>query len=231
MNRPDSKFSPNSSSWQNRFRCCLAACAVVSAAHAAEVDLLPTTPPPTDGQFTQVTLAGEPVWQNTGTASFLYFKRPTSFAFTAGQTLYLRVTYFDDIGGGRLDMRYDSQTAALTNPLVHTRTSRVASGRFVDGFFELTNVRFTGRVSGSDFRLICGKPGDVPIVGDFNGDGIDEIGVVRGDTWIIDTDGDRRLTGNDLHIKIPRPTSESQPVVGDWDGDGVDQPGYYDDAA
>ena len=66
MNRPDSKFIPNSSCWQNRFRCCLAACAVVSAAHAAEVDLLPTMPPPADGHFTQITVAGEPVWQNTG---------------------------------------------------------------------------------------------------------------------------------------------------------------------
>jgi autotransporter-associated beta strand protein len=136
---------------------------VVSAAHAAEVDLLPTTTPPADGQFTQTTVGGELVWQNTGTASFIYFKRPTSFAFTAGQTLYVRVTYFDDLGGGRLGMRYDSQTAAFTDPVVHTRTSRMASDRFVDGYFELTNALFGGRVNGSDLRLICGKPGDVPL--------------------------------------------------------------------
>jgi autotransporter-associated beta strand protein len=139
-------------------------CLTLAAGHAvcAEVDLVPTTPPPGDGEFTQTTVAGEPVWQNTGGDSFIYFKRPTSFAFTAGQTLYLRVTYFDDTGGGRLDMRYDSQTAAFTDPVVHTRTSRVGSGQFVDGFFELTNVRFTGRVNGSDLRLIAGAPGGVP---------------------------------------------------------------------
>lgn len=162
MNRPDSKFISNPCRWQNHFRSCLAACAVVSAIHCAEVDLVPTPSPPADGTFTRVTLAGEQVWQNTGSAAFLYFKRPTTFAFTPGQTLYLRVTYFDDQGGGRLGMRFDSQTAAFTDPVVHTRTSRVASNEFVDGYFELTDVRFSGRVNGADLRLICGKPGDVP---------------------------------------------------------------------
>jgi hypothetical protein len=137
---------------------------MVSGIHCAEVGLVPTPSPPADGQFTQVTLAGEPVWQNTGSASFLYFKRPTSFVYTPGQTLYLRVTYFDGQGGGRLGMRYDSQTAAFTDPVVHTRTSRVASGQFVDGYVELTDVRFSGRVNGSDLRLICGRPGDVPFL-------------------------------------------------------------------
>ena len=69
------------------------------------------------------------------------------------------------------------------------------------------------------------------IKGDFNGDDIDEIGVVRGDQWIIDTDGDRKITGNDLIINVPRESDDSQPVVGDWDGDGKDEPGYYDEAA
>ena len=68
-------------------------------------------------------------------------------------------------------------------------------------------------------------------MGDFNGDEIDEIGVVRGDVWIIDTDGDQRITGNDQEIVVPRPSPDSQPVVGDFDGDGIDEPGYYDEAA
>jgi autotransporter-associated beta strand protein len=140
-------------------------CLAAAAGHAicAEVDLVPTTPAPGDGQFTQVTVAGGPVWQNTGTSSYLYFKRPLSFAFTAGQTLYVRVTYFDDRGGGKLGMLYDSQTDAFTDPVVHSRTSRVGSSRFVDGFFELPGVLFNGRVNGSDFRLTCGAPGGVPV--------------------------------------------------------------------
>ena len=41
MNRSANAFLYQSSCWQNRFRCCLAACVVVSAVHAAEVDLTP----------------------------------------------------------------------------------------------------------------------------------------------------------------------------------------------
>ncbi|MGB0597268.1 MAG: hypothetical protein ACPGLY_11315, partial [Rubripirellula sp.] len=79
--------------------------------------------------------------------------------------------------------------------------------------------------------FVFGRSGDQPVAGDFNGDGIDEIGVVRGQWWIIDTDGDRRLTGNDLQIEVPRNGgTESQPVVADWDGDGEDNPGYYSKA-
>ena len=87
-----------------------------------------------------------------------------------------------------------------------------------------------GRWTRVDLRVRYGMPGDEPIVGDFNGDDIDEIGVVRGNLWIIDTDGDRRITGNDLRIEVPRDGTDSQPIVGDWDGDGKDEPGYYDEA-
>lgn len=88
-----------------------------------------------------------------------------------------------------------------------------------------------GRWSHADSMTDFGQPGDEPIVGDFDGDDIDEIGVVRGDLWIIDSDGDRRITGNDLHIRVPRDGESSQPIVGDFDGDGKDDLGYYDDDA
>ena len=55
--------------------------------------------------------------------------------------------------------------------------------------------------------------------------------MIRGDVWIIDTDGDRKITGNDAQVHVPRESADSQPIVGDWDGDGKDDPGYYDEAA
>ena len=118
-----------------------------------------------DGTFSLTTLNGVNVWQNTGTSSYLYFKRPTNaFAFTAGQTLYARVTYYDDQGGGRISLQYDSQTSAYTTSAIHERTSRVGSGRFVDAYFELTSALLSKRQnSGADLRLICGTPGGVPI--------------------------------------------------------------------
>ena len=38
-------------------------------------------------------------------------------------------------------------------------------------------------------RSSSARPGDMPVVGDFNGDGVDEIGVYRDGTWYIDTNG------------------------------------------
>jgi hypothetical protein len=74
----------------------------------------------------------------------------------------VRATYYDDQGGGSIGLEYDSQTAAYTGSGLHTRTSRVGSGRFVDGYFELKNVLFNKRQNGSaDFRLVAGDPGGV----------------------------------------------------------------------
>ncbi len=142
----------------------IAACAVavgfLGATRSAEVDLTPVST--ADGLYTQVTVAGQPVWQNTGTANFLYGRRPNSFSFTVGQTLYVRATYYDDEGGGKLNLEYDAQTAIYKTSALHTRTSRVGSGRFVDCYFELPDVLFNKRQNGSsDFRLTCGDPGGV----------------------------------------------------------------------
>jgi hypothetical protein len=116
-----------------------------------------------DGQFTEVTVGGEQAWQNTGTSGYLYARRPDSFSFAAGQTLYVRVTYFDD-AQGLIDLQYDSQSNAYTSSPLHTRTSRVGSGRFVNGYFELPDVRFNKRQNGSsDFRIICGTTGGAKV--------------------------------------------------------------------
>jgi hypothetical protein len=124
------------------------------AATGAEVDLIPVSAG--DGIYTQVSVGGGQAWQNTGTARYLYCPRPDSFAFSAGQTLYVRITYFDD-AAGRVDLQYDAQTNAYTTSPLHTRTSRVGSGRFVHGYFELPDVLFNKRQSNSsDLRIICG---------------------------------------------------------------------------
>ncbi|GEM_PF-801135 len=117
-----------------------------------------------DGAFATIAVAGLTAWQNTGSSSYLYCRRPTSFAFTPGQNLYARVTYYDDQGGGTIGLNYDAQDGAYTKPVVHSRTSRVGSGEFADGYFELENVLFGKRENGqTDMRIVGGKPGGVPV--------------------------------------------------------------------
>ncbi|MFB9321425.1 hypothetical protein [Cryptosporangium minutisporangium] len=67
---------------------------------------------------------------------------------------------------------------------------------------------------------------DTPIVGDWDGDGIDTAGIVRGKQWMLNNDA---LQGGQPETNFPFGATASPirelPVVGDWDGDGTDTPG------
>jgi hypothetical protein len=64
-----------------------------------------------------------------------------------------------------------------------------------------------------------GEAGDVPVVGDWNGDGVDEIGVYRPSTRTWYRYGSETFG--------PYGEAGDVPVVGDWNGDGRDEIGMY----
>jgi len=70
-----------------------------------------------------------------------------------------------------------------------------------------------------------GEPGDVPVAGDWNGDGIRQIGVFRDGHWNLDLDGDGKFTERDAAFDFGQ--AGDIPVVGDFNGDGVDEVGVY----
>ncbi len=70
-----------------------------------------------------------------------------------------------------------------------------------------------------------GQAGDIPVVGDFNGDGVDQIGVFRGGKWHLDTNGDLQRDHIDQVFQLG--TDSDQPIVGDFDGDGIDDIAVY----
>jgi len=65
----------------------------------------------------------------------------------------------------------------------------------------------------------------LPVVGDFNGDGIEQLGVFRGGTWMIDSNGNGELEVTDKVFELG--TAGDKPVVGDFNGDGIDEPSVY----
>jgi len=73
-----------------------------------------------------------------------------------------------------------------------------------------------------------GSADDVPVTGDFNGDGVTNIGLYRAGTWYLDIDGNGRWGPDDVYIENFG-TAGDLPVVGDFNGDGVDQLGIYSD--
>ena len=76
------------------------------------------------------------------------------------------------------------------------------------------------RADAVDHVFQYGEHVDTPIAGDWNGDGIDQIGVFRGGLWLLDVDGDGRWTKHDRSAEFGRPGDE--PVVGDFNGDEID---------
>jgi hypothetical protein len=76
-----------------------------------------------------------------------------------------------------------------------------------------------------------GAIGDLPIIGDFNGDGYDEIGVYRpsNSKFYIDLNGSGRWegpAGGDIAYKFGVAGVDT-PIIGDWDGDGIDNIGVH----
>ncbi len=68
-----------------------------------------------------------------------------------------------------------------------------------------------------------GEPGDIPITGDWVGNGVETIGVIRGNEFRL-----RNTNGSgpaDILFTFGSPGDQF--VVGDWNGDGVATPGYF----
>ena len=62
-------------------------------------------------------------------------------------------------------------------------------------------------------------------MGDWNGDGVDEIGFVRNGRFYLDSNGNRELDAYDRVFEMGAPGDK--PVVGDWNGDGIDDIATY----
>ena len=75
----------------------------------------------------------------------------------------------------------------------------------------------------ADTYIIFGNPGDYPVAGDWNGDGIDSVGIYRNGVFYL---RNTNTTGF-ADIVVPFGNPSDQPVVGDWNGDGVDTIGVY----
>ncbi len=96
------------------------------------------------------------------------------------------------------------------------------SGRSHLGFFD--GNRGSWALDGySVFHF--GVPGDWPLLCDWNGDGVDTVGLYRptsGFLYLRGTNG-FGVADTEIYYGIP----EDKPVCGDWDGDGIDTIGIY----
>ena len=65
----------------------------------------------------------------------------------------------------------------------------------------------------------------MPVVGDWSGDGVEQLGIYRDGLWILDLNGNREIDATDKVFEMGG--AEDVPVAGDFDGDGVDEASLY----
>ena len=82
-----------------------------------------------------------------------------------------------------------------------------------------------GGLGAADFSYLFGDVGDVPFVGDFDGDGIDTVGLHRESTGFVYFTNTLATGNADLSFFFGNPGD--QILAGDWDGDGDDTVGVY----
>jgi hypothetical protein len=105
-----------------------------------------------------------------------------------------------------------------------TGTSKI--GLFRDGFFWILDYNGNGTldnvngVGGDKAFAYGGISGDIPMVGDWNGDGKSKVGVFRsGFFWVLDTNGNYQFDGTDVGQDFAFAfggISGDVPVVGKW---------------
>jgi hypothetical protein len=77
----------------------------------------------------------------------------------------------------------------------------------------------------AEFDFYFGDPGDTPFIGDFDGDGIDTIGLYRESTGFVYFTNTLATGVADLSFYFGNPGD--QVLAGDWDGDGDDTVAVY----
>ena len=99
--------------------------------------------------------------------------------------------------------------------------------RPADGRFFVVNElgRNGGGLGAADYDFWFGNPGDNPFVGDFDGDGIDTIGLYRTSTGFAYFRNSLATGIADLSFFYGDPGDKI--VAGDWDGDGDDTVAVY----
>jgi hypothetical protein len=103
---------------------------------------------------------------------------------------------------------------------------RPASGKwYLNDNDEVFSITTETALNGRQF--VYTAPHGKPVVGDWDGDGADDVGLYRTDTGKFKRDLDgNHLAAGDAWVRFDGATG-GKPVAGDWDGDGLDEVGVY----
>jgi hypothetical protein len=114
-----------------------------------------------------------------------------------------------------------ARSHTLTAPAAPTTYTAVFV-KYLPTYWYLRNSNTTGPY---ETKIKYGAVGDTPVVGDWNGDGVDTVGTFVNGAWYLRNSN----TAGPYETKVVFGATGEIPVVGDWDGDGVDTVGTFKD--
>lgn len=136
-----------------------------------------------------------------------------------GYTWHLSVINNGQPRGGESETSTQWMQAGFLSDSDWTRFDMLA------GEWTFTEMSADGTIKKLDERGFFGMVDGIPVVGDWNGDGIDQIGVFHGGYWLLDVNGDGKWDADDMILRLGE--EGDRPVTGDWDGDAKDDIGIY----
>jgi hypothetical protein len=134
--------------------------------------------------------------------------------------------------------RYQSGTAwrrdftggsVVVNPVNHMASIAISGPKIPSpvGVFRPSNATFylkkPNTLGAPDYVFVFGMPGDLPISGDWDGNGTDTIGIYRNGIFYLRNSDDSGNANISFSFGVPG----DQPIAGDWNGDGKDTIGVY----
>ena len=87
------------------------------------------------------------------------------------------------------------------------------------------NNAWDGTVTDGYYFWSTGNPAEIPVYGDWSGNGTTKVGVYINGTWLLDYNGNGVWDAGDLTIVFGN--SDYIPKVGDWNGSGSAKLGLY----
>ena len=116
----------------------------------------------------------------------------------------------------------------LDSPHMLELLSEAGIGLFRHGLW-LLDYNGDVRLSGVPIDRIygIGQAGDIPVTGDWSGDGRTKIGFFRNGMWLLDYNGNGGWDGTTIDRLCWLGQGGDTPLVGDWNGDGRKDIGFF----
>jgi hypothetical protein len=153
-------------------------------------------------------------------APYIPLVLPYGGGYVLGYTWHLSVI---DAGRPRSDQMADGRVALIGSD---------ANDPFQAGANDVHESQWLLGLPGQDeegvenSRVVrFGMRNGIPVTGDFNGDGVTDVGFYYNGQWYIDLNGNSKWDSIDLWAKLGN--DGDKPVTGDWDGDGKTDIGIF----